>query len=109
MRARLKKNICNLDNYTVLSKVKDLSARKKAYIGDVLEYACQFWTKHLLGIPGTSSHIKEIQKAIDTFFTTCLLYWIEVLALTENLGVGVYAMINVEKWCASVSGIVRIY
>jgi hypothetical protein len=103
MRARLKKNICNLDDHAVLSEVKDISDRKKDHIGDALEYACRFWTKHLLGIPGTSPHVQEVQKAIDTFFTTCLPYWIEVLALTGNLGVGVYAMKDVEQWCALVS------
>ena len=103
MKARLKKNICNLDDYVVLSEVKDISTQKKEYIGDALGYACKFWTKHLLEIPSTSSHIGEVQKSIDTFFTTCLLYWIEVLMLTGNLGVGVYAMNDIEQWCALVS------
>jgi hypothetical protein len=103
MRTRLKKNICNLGDYTVLSEVEDLSARKKAHIGDTLEYACRFWTKHLLGVPGTGSHVKEVQKAIDTFFTTYLPYWIEVLTLTGNLGVGVYAINEIEQWYISVS------
>ena len=103
MKARLKKNICNLDNHAILHEVKDLSARKKDNIGDALEYACRFWTKHLLGIPGTSSHVQEVQEAIDTFFTTCLPYWIEVLALTGNLGVGVYAMNDIQQWYALVS------
>ena len=103
MRTKLKKNICNLDDHAVLSEVKDLSAQKKDHIGDALEYACRFWTKHLLGIPGTSSHVQEVQEAIETFFMTCLPYWIEVLALTRNLGVGVYAMSDVEQWYALVS------
>ena len=103
MGAKLKKNICNLDNHAVLSEVKDLSARKKDHIGDTLEYACRFWTKHLLGIPSTSSHVQEVQKAVETFFTTCLPYWIEVLALTGNLGVAVYAMSDIEQWYALVS------
>ena len=103
MRKKLKKNICNLDDSAVLSEVKDLSARKRDHIGDALEYACRFWTKHLLGIPSTSSHVEEVQKAINTFFTTCLPYWIEVLALTGNLGVGVYVMNDIEQWYALVS------
>ena len=104
MRARLKKNICNLDDQPVLSGVRDLSVQKD-YIGDALEYACRFWTKHLLEIPGTSSSIKQVQKAIDTFFTTCLLHWIEVLALTGNLGVGVYAINDIEQWYSLVSAV----
>ncbi|KAF9645378.1 WD40 repeat-like protein [Thelephora ganbajun] len=99
MRERLKENICNLDDYAILSEVKDLSVRRKDHIGDALEYACQFWTKHLLEIPGSSPHIEEVHKAINRFFTTHLLCWIEVLALTGNLGIGAHAINDVEQWC----------
>ena len=105
MKEKLKRNIYNLDDHIVLSDIKDLSAQKKNIIGDALQYACNFWTKHLLEIPGSSSHVKEVEEAIDEFFTTNLLYWIEVLVLTGNLGIGVYAMNDVEQWCASVSAI----
>ena len=103
MKKKLKRNICNLDDRVALCEVNDLSSKKRDHIGDALEYACQFWTKHLMEIPGGNSHFKEIEKAIDEFFTTSLLYWIEVLVLTGNLDIGVYAMNDVEQWCASVS------
>jgi len=103
MEKRLKRNICNLDDYAVLSKVKDLSSRQKAYIGDALEYACKFWAKHLLGIPSSSPHVEEVQKAIDNFSMVHLLDWIEVLVLTGNLGVGVHAMNDTEQWYNLVS------
>jgi len=105
MGERLKKNICNLDDYAILSEVEDLPARQKDYIGDALKYACQFWSKHLLMVPGSSSCIREVQKAIKEFFTRHLLFWIEVLALTGNLSVGVYAMNDVEQWYALVSAL----
>ena len=105
MKQRLKKNICNLDDHAVLSEVKDLPTRCKDHIGDALEYACQFWTKHLLKTPNNSPNIKEVQKTVDQFFTTCLPYWIEVLVLTGNLGVGVYAINDVEQWYALVSDV----
>ena len=103
MRGKLKKNICNLDDQTVLSEVKDLSAKRKVHIGDALEYTCQFWTKHLLKIPSSSSCVGEVHKAIGAFFATHLLYWIEILTLTGNLGAGVYAMNDIEEWCTLVS------
>ena len=103
MRERLKRNICKLEDYTVLSEVKDLSTYQKDYIGDALEYACCFWTKHLLEVPGNSSHIEQVQKAIDEFFTTYLLFWVEVLSLTRNLNVGVYALNDIEQWYMLVS------
>ena len=98
MGERLKRNICNLEDYAILSEAKDLSTCKKEYIGDALEYACCFWTKHLLKVPYSNPHAEEVQGAIDKFFRTHLLYWIEVLALTGNLDIGVYAMNDVEQW-----------
>jgi len=103
MKERLKRNICNLDGHTPLGDVKDLSACCKDHIGDALKYACCFWTNHLLMIPGNISCIKQVDEAISQFFTTCLPYWIEVLALTGNLGAGVHAINDVERWCALVS------
>ena len=103
MKERLKRNICHLDDYVVLSGVKDLSARNKDHVGDALGYACQFWTKHLLGVPGDSPHVKEVQTGMDQFFTTHLFQWIEVPTLLGNLDVGVYATSDVEQWCTSVS------
>jgi hypothetical protein len=50
------------------------------------------------GDPWQQLLCEEVQKAIDNFFTTHLLDWIEVLALTGNLGIGVYAMNDVEQW-----------
>ena len=105
MEKRLKKNICNLDDYAVLSEVKDLSTKKKAHIGDALEYVCQFWTRHLLEIPSSSPHAEEVQEKIDKFFTVHLLHWIEVLVLTEHFGVGIHAMNDIEQWYNLVSGV----
>jgi hypothetical protein len=50
MRERLRRNICNLDDFVDLSEVEDISACKKENIGEALEYACRFWSKHLLKI-----------------------------------------------------------
>ena len=110
MKESLKeRNICKLDDYATLGEVGDLSTRQKVYIGDSLEYACRFWTKHLLEIPGTSSCVEDVQQVIDKFFTTHFLHWIEVLILTRSLGIGVYAMNDVEKWYSSVSSVETVY
>jgi hypothetical protein len=109
MRERLKRNICNLDDHTVLSEVEDLSTCLKTHIGDALEYACQFWTRHLVEVPSSSHDVEEVYTAIDGFFTTCFLSWIEVLSLTGNLNVGVYALNNVQQWYTSVSPVEITY
>ena len=103
MKKRLKRNICNLDDHAVLSKVKDLSTHQKTYIGSALEYACCFWTRHLVKTLANGSNAEEVQKAIDEFFATYLLFWIEVLAIMGNLDVGVYAINDIQQWYISVS------
>ena len=106
MKAGLKRNICQLDDHVYLEEVKDLSTRKAVYIGDALEYACKFWTNHLASTATrttSTSHDIEVDKGINEFLTTSLLFWIEVLSLTGNLDVGVYAMNRIEVWYMKVS------
>ena len=103
MKGRLKKNICNLDDHIILSKVEDLSTCLKVHIGDALEYACRFWASHLSRIPSNSPDAKEVQGAMDEFSATHLLHWIEVLCLTGNLDAGVYALNFTQQWYNSVS------
>ena len=103
MEERLKRNICDLDNYAILSEVRDISTRRKECIGDALEYACRFWAKHLVETSSSSHNIKKVLKAIDEFFTTYLLFWIEALIIMRSLDVGVRALDNVQQWYTSVS------
>jgi WD40 repeat protein len=103
MKDRLKENICGLDDYASLEKVKDLPTRRKTRIGDALEYACRFWTRHLVKTPGSGCEAKEVRKAIDEFFTTRLLFWIEVLIVMGSLDVSLHAVNDVRQWYISVS------
>lgn len=106
MRERLKKNICDLNGFPTLSEVEDLPARREACIGSALEYACRFWTKHLVKVPESDPHTGRVRKAVDEFFKAHLLFWIEVLSLTGNLGIGVYALYDIDQWYLSVSLVV---
>ena len=103
MKKRLKRNICNLDDHAILSRVDDLSTCRKLQIGDALEYACRFWTRHLAETPNSGHDAKEVHEVIDEFFTTYLLSWIEVLIIMGDLGVGVYAIHDIQQWYISVS------
>ena len=102
MKKRLKRDICNLKESN-LGDVEALPAFKETWIGDALEYACRFWTKHLAKIPSDSPHVKQVQELVDEFFTTRLLFWIEVLILTGNLDSTVYALHDINQWYLSVS------
>ena len=103
MNGRLRKNICKLDDYVVLSKVEDLDARRGSCIGDTLEYACCFWAKHLTKTATSGPDIGDVYEAIDKFFTTCFLFWVEALVLMKDLDTGVYALNDIQQWYELVS------
>ena len=103
MRGGLKRNICQLDDHVPLSEVKDLPSHRAAHIGDALGYACQYWTTHLASTSSGNLDVEEVQKVIDIFFTTQFLFWVEVLSLTGNLEVAVYALNDIQQWSALVS------
>ena len=102
MEKYLKKNICDLDDYAILSQVEDLSTRRETCIGSSLEYACQFWTRHLANVPGDGPGAKRVKEAIDDFFTKHLLNWIEVLSITGHLQETVKAINHIRQWYISV-------
>jgi hypothetical protein len=103
MKEGLKRNICDLDKYVDLTEIEDLSRLKATYIGKGLTYACQFWASHLANISNSDCDFKEVCEAIDQFFMTNFLFWIEILVITKKLDIGVYALNDVEQWYALVS------
>ena len=56
-----------------------------------------------MNTPSSGCNAEESRKAIDEFFATHLLFWIEVLAVMGNLGVGVHAINDIRQWYISVS------
>jgi hypothetical protein len=50
---------------------------------------------------------EEVYSAINEFFTTHFLRWIEVLSLIENLATGVYALNHIDQWYIKVSCVYR--
>ena len=103
MEKRLKRNICGLDDYADLSSVDDISVHRESHIGDALEYACQFWTKHLVQSPSSGSDTRKVQQAIEKFFTVHLLSWIEVLIIVGNLDVCIHSIDDIQQWYLLVS------
>ena len=103
MKANLKRNICQLDDYASLSEVQDLYSRKNVHIGGALEYACRFWASHLAKSANSGAEVEEVSEVIDEFFENYFLFWIEVLSLIGKLDSGVHALNNISKWYTAVS------
>jgi len=103
MKGRLRRNICRLDEYAILSEVEDLPTQRTTHIGDALKYACCFWASHLVKSASSGPDVEEVHNAINEFFAACFVYWIEVLSLLGKLDIGVYALNDIQQWYMVVS------
>ena len=97
MGQRLRRNICDLDVVS-LDRAGDISDCRKEHIGDGLEYACKFWTKHLVKSPSSGTDVGKVQEELDKFFTMHLLHWIEVLTIMKDLDSSVYSLNDIKQW-----------
>jgi hypothetical protein len=88
MRADLKFNICDLEtSHVPNSAIGDLASRVEA-IPDHLKYACHFWAEHLNHSPQETR--ADLTGSITEFLSTKLLFWAEVMSLTEAVGLAAF-------------------
>ena len=94
----LKFNICQLEtSYLANKDVTDLKVRVDTYIPPALLYACRRWDDHLEHIGFETGLFGKLQ----TFFETKLLFWLEVLSLTNNMGFASAACAALNPWLAA--------
>jgi hypothetical protein len=84
MEASLRFNICNLPSSFLfdsevenLNDLVDENIRSKA----ALEYACWYWTSHLIEVSPTSDKAQDLRAALVGFSEEKILFWIEVMNL----------------------------
>src|SRR6266571_3832019 len=76
-------NICDLEtSYLANKDIKDLNSRIDKHIPPALLYACRFWDDHLEHIGFETDLFVKLR----TFFEKKLLFWLEALSLTNDVG-----------------------
>ena len=96
--AGLKFNICDLEtSYRLNSQVPDLEERLKEAVPSHLSYACRFWAEHLRELFETD--IKdEIVSQLRSFLHDRVLYWFEVMSLTEEFDIASVFLQFAARW-----------
>ncbi len=101
----LKFNICNLESsYLANRDVKDLRSRVDKHIPPALLYSCRFWDDHLEHIDFETDLFVQLR----TFFEKKLLFWLEALSLTSDVGLASAALSALNVRLASGRGVSRI-
>ena len=99
MRAKLKKDICNLNNYG--TKRMDIDERLiNHHLQPELQYSCRYWVRHLEQCVVSSDMAQEVLLFLQQHF----LHWVEAMA-TLGLASEVVLMINALQMITQVSHI----
>jgi hypothetical protein len=84
MTASLCFNICDLtSSYLFDSEVENLEQLVEENIlsNAGLEYACRYWTSHLVGVPTIGSDARDLQEKLHDFGLEKIIFWIEAMNL----------------------------
>jgi len=101
----LKFNICNLESSYLANKdIKNLRSRVDKHIPPALSYACRFWDDHL----EHTDFETDLFVQLRIFFEKKLLFWLEALSLTSDVGLASAALSALNAWLASGQGVSRI-
>jgi NACHT domain len=92
LSAKLKRDICNLQEPGVLAK--DISdQQRESGLSTDLQYACQYWVRHL---KRSEAQLEDNGKVYN-FLRQNLLHWLEALSLIGKTSEGVHAIILLES------------
>ncbi|KAH7903424.1 hypothetical protein BJ138DRAFT_1193733, partial [Hygrophoropsis aurantiaca] len=96
MKSELRFNICELENsYQFNHEMADLKQRMGKCISAHLSYTCTYWMDHL---SSTSNKAEDIIKAITEFLHNHLLWWIEVMALKQDITMMKKQLQQLNQW-----------
>ncbi|KAG9123735.1 hypothetical protein FRC07_014123, partial [Ceratobasidium sp. 392] len=94
----LRFNICNLKDSSVMNRdVADLQTRIESNIRPELQYSCAYWATHLVLSPFEPA--SELTKLWNMILSgPHLMYWIEVLSLTNEFYTVTEGMVQLASW-----------
>jgi hypothetical protein len=99
MNNYLRYDICDIrDPALANADVPDMESRLQDSVSDVLQYACCFWTVHLIA-SGTSDHHTNIWDELAEFSCKHLFHWLEVLSLLQRLPIAEVQLLEMIQWC----------
>jgi len=95
MKKELGFNICKLEtSYVVHDEIRDLKKRVDDIISMHLQYACRFWTDHIV----ECDFDVEIAQEVEQFTTNQFLYWLEVMSLVRRVNRVTPGLRSVIAW-----------
>ncbi|KAF7363053.1 WD40 repeat-like protein [Mycena venus] len=94
LKKELRFNICRLkDSHISNTAVHDLTDCIATYIPPHLFYSSRFWADHILGAEWDEAILADIENVMYNKFP----FWLEILSILGNLGIGINALRHVGE------------
>jgi NACHT domain len=99
MNADLRFNICKLkSSYVRNDDVPNLATQISACIPTRLSYACRYWAAHLCDMMSDETGRDVLLDEVRVFFSTRLLYWLEVMSLIKEIPASSIVLLMAAQW-----------
>jgi hypothetical protein len=94
MEHGLKFNICGLASSHLLNdEIVNLRQKVKTNISTALLYSCRYWAAHVRDAMDSNDRFSLI-KQVKNFFNHSLLFWLEVMSLTNDIAAANVALLT---------------
>ncbi|KAF7973140.1 hypothetical protein HWV62_15905, partial [Athelia sp. TMB] len=95
MNNQLHFNICSLDKPHLANKdVPDFQLRLRNNVSPLLSHVCRTWAEQL----SATTFSPELAKLVQTFMSTKVLFWLEVLSANQEISKAPAALTAVIEW-----------
>ncbi|TFK68479.1 hypothetical protein BDN72DRAFT_769275, partial [Pluteus cervinus] len=102
MFKQLKFNICQLEtSYLKNNEIDDLDLKIQENISPELQYACLYWSHHLILTEGSNPQSSSLLKVV--FVNIKTIMWIECLSLLNKIYHGIDAIKKLHQWLNKVN------
>ena len=99
---KLKRNPCNLPDFTMNLDVANLSKVLEDKVGGATQYACDYWVLHIRSSPTTNDYTVRLVSSATEFFERSVVPWIEVMSLQNRLESVIHSIYNLLDWLGMV-------
>lgn len=100
MKRKLKKNVCDLPQYTINDAVNKSLIEQS--INEATRYSCRYWASHLLCDSRLAERFSDIKPFITHFLTKQQPQWVEALSLLQELRHAVHSLSDLRDWFTKV-------
>ncbi|KAH9059409.1 hypothetical protein EDB83DRAFT_2387554 [Lactarius deliciosus] len=103
LSSQLHRNMAGIeDPFLPHSEIDDFQTKVENAVSPELRYACLYWASHLMKT--NDVHDETIWPRLQDFFTRCVLWWMETMALLGTLREAAESMAQVRTRMSSLKG-----